>query len=273
MKFEKKEHCFIISTEFKELKQSYLLISDVHIDSKNCDKKLLKSHLEQAKERDAKVFIFGDLFDAMQSRNDKRSDKNLMKDSDLQGAYFNQIIDEAYNFLEPYKEQILFITYGNHETTVMKYSEIDLIRLLANQLNSYIGNYEGYIKFNFKETTGHRTSKLLYYHHGAGGSSPMTKGILNHGRASMFVDADIIVSGHNHEAWTYEQMRMKCTLQGEVKVEKQTHVKTPTYAKENIGFGFLTEKWNAPKPVGGWWLNFSNKSHEVNYYIERTDNG
>jgi UDP-2,3-diacylglucosamine pyrophosphatase LpxH len=52
--------------------QDVLMISDVHFDNPKCDRKLLKKHLDEAKRRNAKVLINGDLFDLMQGKNDKR---------------------------------------------------------------------------------------------------------------------------------------------------------------------------------------------------------
>ena len=65
---------FVSKTYNQEHK--FLLMSDIHIDSRKCDRALLKKHLDQAKAEGAGVFIFGDLFDAMQGKYDPRSAKN-----------------------------------------------------------------------------------------------------------------------------------------------------------------------------------------------------
>ena len=49
-----------------------MVISDVHWDSKDCDRKLLKKHLNSALEQDAAIIIIGDFFDLMEGRNDMR---------------------------------------------------------------------------------------------------------------------------------------------------------------------------------------------------------
>ena len=38
----------------------WLIISDLHFDANGCNRPLLKKHLDQAQERDAPVFIFGE---------------------------------------------------------------------------------------------------------------------------------------------------------------------------------------------------------------------
>jgi UDP-2,3-diacylglucosamine pyrophosphatase LpxH len=50
----------------------FLLISDVHWDAIDCDRRLLKKHLDEAVATDSMVLINGDLFDLMQGRNDRR---------------------------------------------------------------------------------------------------------------------------------------------------------------------------------------------------------
>ena len=67
----------------KGWEQWFLLMSDNHHDSIYCNRDLETEHLEEAKRRNARVFIFGDFFDAMQGRFDpRRSMDELRKDVD-----------------------------------------------------------------------------------------------------------------------------------------------------------------------------------------------
>ena len=50
----------------------FMLRSDAHHDSAHCRRDLEKRHLELAMEKGAYILDAGDLFDAMQGRNDKR---------------------------------------------------------------------------------------------------------------------------------------------------------------------------------------------------------
>lgn len=63
-----------------------LATSDRHIDSPHTDLPLQKRHLSQAVDRGAFVLDLGDLYDAMQGRNDKRSSKSDLKDQYKSGA-------------------------------------------------------------------------------------------------------------------------------------------------------------------------------------------
>ncbi|NBW21525.1 MAG: hypothetical protein EBR82_77560 [Caulobacteraceae bacterium] len=59
----------------KQHRRSFFLLSDLHWDNPHCDRELLKKHLDAAVKRDAGVFIFGDLFCAMQGKYDPRGNK------------------------------------------------------------------------------------------------------------------------------------------------------------------------------------------------------
>ena len=67
-----------------------LLTSDWHWDNPKCDRKTLKRHLDQAKERNAKIIITGDLFCAMQGKYDKRSNKSSLRPEHQTDNYLQQ---------------------------------------------------------------------------------------------------------------------------------------------------------------------------------------
>lgn len=49
-------------TTTEGFEQWYLLTSDWHWDNPKCNRELLRKHINQAKERNAKILVFGDLF-------------------------------------------------------------------------------------------------------------------------------------------------------------------------------------------------------------------
>jgi len=52
-----------------------LLLSDIHWDNPKCDRVLLKRHLDQAMEMDARICMNGDTLCLMQGRADRRRGK------------------------------------------------------------------------------------------------------------------------------------------------------------------------------------------------------
>lgn len=186
--------------------QSYLFISDVHYDSIYCNRVLLKKVFDKAKSIDARIFIFGDLFDAMGGKYDPRTAKEEIRPEYSRGGYFKQIIDDCSDFLTPYKDNIDLITDGNHELAVYKRFEFPLIDFTIGNLDMRIfhGRYDGFIRYMFGQgedgKEGKRSSKLMYYTHGTGGHAEVTRGTIQTARRQVSIMADMFVSGHKHTA-------------------------------------------------------------------------
>ncbi len=95
--------------------QRYLLLADVHFDSPHSNRRLLRSLLQQAQETGAGVMCFGDWFDAMQGRVDKRSAKSSLMVQYKEDNYLDRIVDDSVSFLEPYRSNLVMLADGNHE--------------------------------------------------------------------------------------------------------------------------------------------------------------
>lgn len=271
---EIKNDAFIIRRDVDKvgLISSYLMISDVHIDSKKCDRGLLVQHLTEAKEAGAKVLIFGDLFDCMGGKYDKRSNKADLRPEYQVANYFDAIVEDAAKILAPFADNILMIADGNHELSVMQRHEIDLNARLIQALNPKIhkGKYSGYIKFAFSVNgEGKRRSYNMYYNHGSGGNSPVTRGTISANRRQESREADIYVSGHNHNGW--EMTRPIITLNQEcnIVVKEPTHVNLGTYKNDILDGGYADMKEFAPPVLGGYWLDFEFKRSDYRFSVRR----
>lgn len=246
--------------------QWVLVSADRHIDSPMSDLKMQKRHLEQAKERGAPILDFGDLFDAMQGRFDKRSCLDELKPENKVSAYVDSIVDDAVSFLAPYAENFAVIGKGNHDLTVCKNNGTDMVRRTVEALgregsHAVSNGYRGWIRFMFRTTgaSDKKESLRLYQTHGKGGEAPVTKGVIDCSRRSVYLpDADIVMSGHRHESWYMEQPRFRLSDCGKEYQDVQYHVAIPTYKDEfqDRSTGFLIEKSGAPKPLGAWWIRF-----------------
>lgn len=263
-------------------KRDFLLISDVHWDSKHCDRGLLREHLEEAKVRDAPVFIFGDFFDAMQGTRDPRAMKgDLLHELD-NPAYFDRMIDKAVEWLGPFVDRIALVSKGNHELSVTKHYGTDLTERLVHAINQaggecFSGGYEGWVLFRFYNRTPSGRSSFktlrLYYNHGSGGSSPVTKGTIKASRRAAYLpDADIVATGHIHESWQVEYPRVRINSKGRVSKDVQTHIQLAAYVDDRssgTGTSWPIMKEFSPKPLGGWWLRFSVRNHDPIYNVVR----
>ena len=255
---------------------NFLLQSDVHFDSPKCQRKLYFKHLEEAKKRKAGIFTHGDFFDLMQSRNDRRRTKGSIRPEHNNDTYQDSVISDSAEKIKDYAEHFIMFADGNHETAVVKNIEINPLANLCLRLNAqYGGNtyhlpYQGFVKFVFAHEGGGSIKKfILAYHHGNWGGV-ITKGTLSVSRfASIFPDADMVVSGHTHDQWLVMHEQIKLTAKGKSVQKTQYHVKTPTYKQEfSKGSGWAVEKITMPKSLGAWFLKFRVDSKQLLPSIE-----
>tara|TARA_Y100000592_G_scaffold100459_1_gene180635 strand:+ start:1712 stop:2554 length:843 start_codon:yes stop_codon:yes gene_type:complete len=237
-----------------------LILSDVHFDSKHCDRALLTQHLDQARVRGARVFLNGDWLDLMGGKYDPRNTLPGGLRPEYRGQdYFDLVIQDAARFLEPYKDLLTIYAQGNHETNVRKRQHTDpskrLVKLLQEMGSPVqLGGYSGWVKWRFQYRTEIH-SELMHYHHGYGGNAPRSKGVLHVDiDQAKFPDADLIVRGHDHNKW-----HVPITVQrvnNHMKVEQRTvhHIRCGSYKELSDGYGgWEIEKGFAQPRLGGWW--------------------
>jgi hypothetical protein len=257
----------VIAVECKA-DDEFLLISDLHFDNPKCDRKLLKKHLDQAKQRGARVMINGDFFCIMQGLTDKRHTKSDLLPQHMGSNYFDLVIQDACEFFVPYKDILLMIGYGNHETSVIKRGEHDILANFVYRMkyehgaDIQLGGYGGWVVFRVSNKSKTRKCSInMKYFHGSGGGGVVTKGVIQNNRlASQTNGADIIWQGHVHELHHHrdmiESIDHDARLGYRVLLEPLHHVRTSTY-KEEYGDGskgWHVERGAPPKPLGGYWM-------------------
>jgi len=215
--------------------------------------------LKQAKEREARVLLLGDTLDAMQGRNDPRASKDDLLPELSTDEYMDAIVDDAANQLGPWADIIDLISLGNHEDAARKHYGTNLAKRLAKQLGAEYFGWAGFIRFRFSGEKGPRTSRLLYFHHGAGGGGEVTRGVIKTARRQVYQpDADIIATGHIHEQWLMVIPRVRVSDGDILYNDSCYHVQLPTYKNEwHAGAGWAMGKEMPPKPAGAWWMKFS----------------
>lgn len=251
------------------------LTSDNHFDAVNCNRKILKAHLDEAKSRGALIFIFGDWFDAMQGRFDPRRSMGEVRPEYRADNYYDLIVDDSEKFLAPYAENIALITDGNHETAVEKNASINLIDRLVRGLRAkgspvMRGGYGGWIKMLIDmgggKKSGPRTSVNIKYLHGYGGSAPVTKGVIQTNREAVYLpDAHIVVNGHNHQAYIVPITRERLRDSGKMDFDIQWHIRTSGYKQEygDGSKGWAVEKGFSPAPIGGCWVRLYRDGNSI----------
>jgi len=247
---------------------SITLMSDVHFDSAICDLALFYEHMKDAERHQTPVFINGDSLDAMQGKYDPRRTPEDLKKTYNVSAYYDALVIDYANYLSQFDVPGFILGDGNHETSVLDHSGTDLLENVCYRLRVEYGKeaihmgYWGYIEYRFNYKRGNASNKILqYFHHGDGGSAPVTKSTIQINRqAAWLVHPDIVHNGHTHDAY--------CVPQPVEKYNDKTHkpyadnmwfIRTPGYKKSptvsHRTRGFESEHHRAPKPRGCYILN------------------
>lgn len=244
-----------------------LAFADNHWDNPHSDLKMQRRHLEEVKERGGAALGVGDLFCLMQGKFDPRSNKSCVRPEHNTDNYFGDVIDDAGRFFRPYAPYIISIGTGNHETEVKRrHEDCPTERLCAllnagKNANVYNGGYSGYVRMLFVDEgkSGFSDSVVIQYFHGSGGAAKSTGGTGQmYADAAYYPDADIMLSGHNHQAWVREVSQQRLSKENKIHYTIQTHLKLPTY-KHAVGTGvggFEVEKNMHARPLGAWWVRF-----------------
>lgn len=259
--------------------QWYLLQSDEHFDNEKCLRSLYKEHLDEAVRRKAFIIKFGDFFCAMQGKGDKRSSYSELRDAHKVSAYANKIVDEAVEFHEPYAANMIMLGVGNHESGFINKTGTDLTAMFVDKMQYKFGSpvvrggYSGWIRFLFN-TTNIRAGLRAWYTHGYGGGGPVTQDTIQGQRQMAYVHgADMMFSGHTHDAWNVERVAMSLSNEGRNVRKSVIQCKIPTYKDEycNGAGGWHIETGKPPKPLGGYWLKLSWKNAAPRFHLTRTE--
>ncbi len=252
------------------------LSSDFHLDNPAFDFPFWKEEFDSSK--GAYRFINGDWADFILLQDKKRYVKS--RDKFEGDDIINQIIDKSENILKPYANEILMIGDGNHERSILKYHSLDPTSMLIRSLNAHKtdktnlikhGSYSGFIVLVFRHGKSSRTRRyVIYYNHGTGGTSEVTKGIINFNRRQYF-RSDLIWLGHTHSK---VQVDMDCEIgvdtHNNIYEKERKGIITGTYLKNTIiePENKQSNNWNEQKcrtsqAKGGKLLNISLKGENM----------
>lgn len=252
-----------------------LFCSDIHLDSIGCKRDILKKHFDEIKHANGLIFIFGDLLDVMGSYGDRRLQREDIDPQFIQHGrtYLDLVCEYTINFLKPYAQNIALISYGNHEKTINKFHNHDILRSivwtlnLEDNVNIQLGAYSGWVFLRMKPNNLKASQVCnIHYHHGFGGNAKRSKGMLEvQIEAMKYPDAHILVRGHTHQKW-YDPSttRMRVTRNGKIYKDKIKYIQSGSYV-DGIGegkSGWPVEKNFNPTDIGGWFVDFKYKKSD-----------
>lgn len=251
--------------------RSYLLAcSDVHLGAASCDLRQLRADLDEARARGARIVIIGDLFDLILPKDHKRFSPGAivsgLRDRDDQ---INAAVEYGLEILTPYADLIDMISLGNHELACIRFHSVDPVRLLLERLNSLPGvsiahgGYCGYLQY-ITGTDKHRSYTVLY-HHGRGGESAVTKGMIDINRTRANWLYHLFLFGHKHHQFADKEPTLHLSSKGKLEAWESLAVQCGGYRKtyavttdagEDSVVTFEEMVGMKPKPLGGtfvWW--------------------
>lgn len=253
------------------------MLSDLHWDNPKCDWDLLKRDLDYCKANNIPVMVNGDFFCLMQGKGDRRGNKSDIRPEHNNAKYLDSIVETAVEWFSPYANILTVIGYGNHETSVIKWQETDLLQRFVDLLNYkngsnvYAGGYGGWIILRQEISAGIESSFKIKYFHGSGGGGVVTKGALNLTRAlEMYEDFDVFTMGHIHENAARNDARDTVNYNNKIGYRhehKQIHMMLTGTYKEEYGDGskgWHVERGAPIKPTGGRILVFESERIEKN---------
>ena len=185
---------------------SLALFSDLHLGANDSEEDKLRKDLEQSCNENRRILINGDVVEAILSTDMKRfTPSKILSGRD---DALNEITEYAVNFLKPYADYIDLIGTGNHEQSTIRYNSFDIIGAICVLLNRerskslepiHRAGYQGYAQYRINDGNNKLTSVFtIYHHHGIGGSSPVSKGMIDFNRIIYSHDADLWWIGHKH---------------------------------------------------------------------------
>jgi len=253
----------------------FLLMADNHFDSFYCNRELMTSHFEEAKDRKAHIMILGDWFDAMQGRFDPRRSMAELRPEYRRDDYYDFVVQDSRDYLLPYAHLIDVMSDGNHEIAVLKNANTGLMDRLVFTLNDKTsskivhGGYGGWIRLMF-DCYGSKVSKRIKYFHGSGGDAPVTRGVIQTNRQAVYLpDANIVVNGHSHNQYYLTISRERLNMHGNLYFDLQHHIRIPGY-KQAYGdgsTGWEVTRGAPPKPIGSMWIRFYYEKNDIKIQV------
>ena len=204
-------------------------ISDVHLGNVACDEKLLKATVQSIADDPFSYWIGGGDYCEFIKRRDWRWDPEVISDW-LFGEpdVAAQQIKRARDYLLPIADKCLGLVKGNHEDDILRKWEHDVYATLVEALapngkqpQIRLG-FSGFIVLRFTRmvngTKGTTWTLPIFATHGWWGGRLYGNGALNLEKVFGWVDAQIVLAGHDHKKRAFPISRIKPSRSG--KVEK-----------------------------------------------------
>lgn len=170
------------------------------------------------------------------------------------------------------RDGIAYVT-GNsawlkHHETCPTTNLVRAIKSINRDSQMGAGGYGGWVKFRVS-IHGLNLTWTLRYHHGSGGSAPMSMGVLDSRRMYSWIEgADMIAVGHNHQSNIAGIAREYLETRNGVYEVRHRHcdfVRCGTYKQDwgDGSGGWIVEKGSGPSPIRAKWVRLYTRWEAV----------
>jgi len=186
-------------------KFSIIWVADGHLES--AKSKLKWMHKVFKDNPEAYIVYGGDNLDLMQGKYDKRGAKGDTPEHLNRSDYINAVVEEMRKeLIEPYKDRLICFTKGNHNTSITRHHEVDIMKWLVEKDDIQLMHTAGFILVEIKARKGTNLTFPIYFQHHPPSGGKRSKGMLSVDLLmAEHPDAKCIISEHIHETFITPQ--------------------------------------------------------------------
>lgn len=244
-------------------------ISDIHLGNEACDEKGLIATVKRIADDPMHYWIgMGDYCDFI-NRKDKRFDPEslapwLLNKRDIAKLQMERIKE----ILLPIKDKCLALLSGNHEEDFAIREERDVYSALVNELapdgkhGAIEMGFSGFLLLRFHRCMDRNNTWTLplFLTHGWWAGRLYGNGALNLERLFGYVDARMILAGHDHKRRAFSLTRLRPATRGRVEREVGFCCSCGTYLD---GANYAERKGYRDAPTGSLEIIVRPDSHEI----------